>query len=139
MGEFIAGAVTILIIWYLFTLKSKNNSHKAFNFLDEAEPWLKNQEIILSSVKFSSYSDPYLIKNNGATLLVAMGEKNNGERVGFAVEVKQGCGVLSSLIIEPEGIASHHKKAAVIAKAEGKFLINVLNHMAIQHRIKHSK
>ena len=129
MGEFIAGALTILVIWYLYTLKSKSKSNKAFNILDEAEPWLKNQEIILSSVKFSSYSDPYLIKNNGATLLVAMGEKNNGERVGFAVEVKQGCGVLSSLIIEPEGIASHHKKAAVIAKAEGKFLINVLNHI----------
>jgi len=137
MGEFIAGAVTILIIWYIFTIKSKSKSNNAFNLLDEAEPWLKNQEVILSSVKFSSYSDPYLIKNNGATLLVAMGEKNSGERVGFAVEVKQGCGVLSSLIIEPEGIASHHKKAAAIAKAEGKFLINVLNQMAIQHRIKY--
>lgn len=137
MGEFIAVAVTILIIWYLFNLKSKSKSNKAFNLLDEAEPWLKNQEIILSSVKFSSYSDPYLIKNNGATLLVAMGEKNGGERVGFALEIKQGCGVLSSLIIEPEGIASHHKKAAVIAKTEGKYLINVLNQMAIQHRINH--
>lgn len=118
----------------IFPNKLKAKSHQAFNALDEIKTWLSKQDIDESSVLFSSYDDPKLVKNNGATLLVAVAKKTNGERMGFAVEVKQGCGVLSSLIIEPEGIASHHKKAAAIAKAEGKYLINVLNQMVIQHR-----
>ena len=69
--------------------------------------------------------------------LVGIGENSNGEYVGFAAEVKQGYGVLSSLIIEPHGIASQDKKAAHVARMDGKYMIDVLNQMAIQHRIKY--
>lgn len=145
-GNFEFTYILVLFFWiwvcqYTYTRislkKLIKDTSKAFNALDEAKAWLNTQEIEESSVQFSYYSDPYLIKNNGAILLVAVAKYNNGKPVGFAVEVKQGCGVLSSLIIEPEGIASQHKKAASIAKMEGKHLINVLNQMATQHRINH--
>lgn len=121
----------------IFFKKNKPNPYESFNAFDEAEAWFDKQEFLKSSINFSSYNDPYLIKNTGAILLVGMGKKVNGDLAGFAVEVKQGSGVLSSLIIEPEGIAAHHKKAAHIANMEGKHLIDVLNQMAIEHRIKH--
>lgn len=135
MVELIIGGVVVLVVWYFFSSKSKNNSKQAFNLLDEAETWLHKQAIKPSSVQFSSYNDPNLIKNAGATLLVAIGKRTYGDRVGFAVEIKPGCGVLSSLIIEPEGIASQHNRAASIAKMEDKYLIDVLNQLAIQHRL----
>lgn len=137
MGGFILGVIVVLIIWAFFSAKSKANSIKGFNGLDEAKIWLNKQGIVFSSVIFSSYNDPCITKNTGATVLVGIGKKVNGDRVGFAIEVKQNCGVLSSLIIEPEGIASHHSKAAHIAKMDGKYLIDTLNQMAIQHRIEH--
>lgn len=121
----------------IFSRKSKTGSHQAFNALDQAESWFNKQDIKTSSISFNAYDDPYLIKNKGATLLVGIGKNSNSEHVGFAVEVKQGYGVLSSLIIEPHGIASQDKKAAHIARMDDKYIIDVLNQMAIEHRIKH--
>ncbi|UYF70516.1 MULTISPECIES: zinc-ribbon domain-containing protein [Acinetobacter] len=145
-GNFEFTYVFALCLWFwvlsytypqIFPKKLKTKSHQAFNALDEAELWLNKQDVKTSSVYFNAYDDPYLLKNMGATLLVGVGENSKAEHVGFAVEVKQGCGVLSSLIIEPSGIASQDKKAAHIARMNGKYMIDVLNQMAIQHRIKY--
>ena len=124
--------------YYSYTQIFLNKSTtKNFNILDEAASWLKKQDIKTSSIYFNAYGDPYLLKNIDATLLVGIGKNSKAEHVGFAIEVKQGHGVLTSLIIEPSGIASQDKKAAHIAKMDGKYMIDVLNQMAIQHRIKY--
>lgn len=142
-GDFELIYISGILIWgavchYSYTqIFSKKSITEAFNALDEAELWLNKQDVKTSSVYFNAYDDPYLLKNMGATLLVGVGENSKAEHVGFAVEVKQGSGVLSSLIIEPSGIASQDKKAAHIARMDGKYMIDVLNQMAIQHRIKY--
>lgn len=142
-GDFELIYISGILLWgaachYSYTqIFSKKSITEAFNALDEAELWLNKQDVKTSSVYFNAYDDPYLLKNIGATLLVGIGENSNGEYVGFAAEVKQGYGVLSSLIIEPHGIASQDKKAAHVARMDGKYMIDVLNQMAIQHRIKY--
>lgn len=142
-GDFELIYISGILLWgaachYSYTqIFSKKSITEAFNALDEAELWLNKQDVKTSSISFNAYDDPYLLKNIGATLLVGIGENSNGEYVGFAAEVKQGYGVLSSLIIEPHGIASQDKKAAHIARMDGKYMIDVLNQMAIQHRIKY--
>ncbi|WP_286436016.1 zinc ribbon domain-containing protein [Acinetobacter sp. 251-1] len=144
-GDFEFIYISGILLWgaachYSYTqIFSKKSITEAFNALDEAEPWFIKQDIKVSSIQFSSYNDPYLMKNPESTLIVATAKNNGGDHVGFAIEVKSGYGVLSSLIIEPYGIATHHKKAARIAHQHGKNLIDVLNHMAIEHRINHVK
>lgn len=137
VGGFIIGAIVVLALWAFISMRSKAKSHEAFNALDEAENWFAKEGINSSSVTFSAYNDPRLSKHAGATVLVCMGKKRNGERVGFALEIIKGVGVVDSAHIQPEGIASHHVKAAHIAKMNGKTLIATLQEMALKHRLNH--
>ena len=136
MGGFILGVIIVLILWAFFSAKSKANSSQAFDAFDEARFWFDRQGIIKTSIRFNSYTDQYLAKTHGVVIiLVGIGKNANGEHVGFAIEVKEGQGVVESTIIEPAGIASQDKKAAHLAKMEGKYLIDMLNQMALQHRL----
>lgn len=135
MGGFIIGVIVVLALWVFFSMKSKTKAHQAFNILDEAESWLNKEGIKSSSVHFATYSDPYLVKNSGANVLVGSGKRADGSDVGFALEVIQGSGVVESAYIEPYGIASHHRKAADIAKMNGKYLIDAVQEMALHHRL----
>lgn len=137
MGGFIIGAIVVLALWAFISMKSKTKSHEAFNAFDEAKNWFTQEGIDSSSVNFSAYNDPRLSKHTGATVLVCMGKKRNGERVGFALEVIRGAGVVDGAYIQPEGIASHHVKAAHIAKMNDKTLIATLQEMALKHRLNH--
>lgn len=138
MSEFIIGAVVVLVLWFFFSTRSKIKMHQVFNALDEADSWFTNQGIKSSSVRFSSYEDPGLAKNAGATVIVGSGNKVDGSRVGFVIEVVGGSGVVESSLIEPSGIATHHRTASHTARMNGMSLIEVLEEMARQHRAKHA-
>ncbi|MDV2483315.1 MULTISPECIES: hypothetical protein [Acinetobacter] len=136
MGGFVLGVIVILILWAFFSAKSKADSSQAFDAFDEAKFWFDRQGIVKNSVKFNSYTDKYLAKTHGIVIiLVGIGEKVNGEHVGFAIEVKEGQGVVESTLIEPAGIATHDKKAVLIAKQKGKSLIDALQELALHHRL----
>ena len=135
MSGFIVGAAIVLGLWFFFSMRSRAKTYRSFNAIDEAETWLKSEGIKSPSLQFSSYTNPYLPKNLDATVLVCMGEKFDGNRVGFVLEVVEGSGVVESAYIEPYGIASHHKKAAYNAKMNGKYLIDALQEIALHHRL----
>lgn len=140
MSGFIIGAIVVLILWAFFSAKSKADSSHAFDAFDEAKFWFDRQGIDKTSVRFNSYTDKYLAKTYGVVIiLVGIGENNKGEHVGFAIEVKEGQGVVESAIIEPAGIASQDKKAILIAKQKGKSLIDVLQELALHHRLNNVK
>lgn len=136
MSGFILGAIVVLILWIFFSAKSKADSSQAFDAFNEAKFWFDRQGIVKTSVRFNSYTDKYLAKTHGVVIiLVGTGKNINGEHVGFAIEVKEGQGVVESAIIEPAGITSQDKKAVFIAKQKGKSLIDALQELALHHRL----
>lgn len=138
MGEFIIGAVVVLVLWFFFSMRSKIKAYQAFNTLDEAETWFSSEGIKSSSVHFSSYDDPELSKNPDASVIVGSGDKSDGSHVSFVLEVIQDSGVVESAYLEPYGIAAHHRTASQTAKMNGMYLVDVLQEMARQHRARHS-
>jgi hypothetical protein len=137
MGEFIIGAVVVLILWFFFSMRSKTKAYQAFDTLDEAEAWFSKEGIKSSSVHFSSYDDSELVKNLGASVIVGSGDKADGSHIGFVLEVISGSGVVESAYLEPYGIATHHRTASQTAKMNGMYLLDVLQEMAKQHRARH--
>jgi hypothetical protein len=99
MGEFIIGAVLVLVLWFCFSMRSKRKAISAFNISGEAESWFRNEGIRSSSVKFSMYDDPELAKNPGASVIVGVGDKTDGSHVGFALEVIPGSGVVEGIYL----------------------------------------
>jgi len=137
MGDFIIGAVVVLVLWFFFSMRSKTKAYQAFNTLDEAESWFNSEGIKSSSVHFSSYEDPGLAKNTGASVIVGSGDKTDGSHVGFVLEVIPGSGVVEGVYLEPYGIATHHRTASQTARMNGMYLIDVMQEMARQHRSRH--
>jgi len=137
MGEFIIGAVVVLVLWFFISVQSKTKAIKAFNTLDEAESWFSNEGIKSSSVIFSAYDEPGLVKNPGASVIVGSGKKTDGSDVGFVLEVAQGSGVIEGVYLEPYGIATHHRTASQTARMNGMPLMDVMQEMARQHRARH--
>ncbi len=137
MGEFILGAVVIIGLWVFFSIRSKRKAARAFNVLDEADPWFSKEDIKSSSLHFSVYDEPGMAKHSGASVVVGSGDKANGEHVGFILEVIPGAGVVEGAYFEPYGIATHHRSAFVAAKMSGRSLMEVLQEAARQHRAKH--
>jgi hypothetical protein len=134
MTEFIIGAVVVLILWFLYSMRSHGKAQHAFNAADEAEQWFVKEGIKPSSVLFSVYDEPSLAKNRGATVLVGGGDTLDGKHVGFVLEVLQGSGVVQALYLEPDGIATHHQRGATLAKSSGVSLMDAMNEMARRHR-----
>ncbi len=81
---------------------------------------------------FSAYEDPELSRVPGSTVLCGYGKGLDGD-IGFAIEVVSGRGVVASEILQPSGIASHHRTASMQAKALGRPLLDVLAEMAEAH------
>ena len=145
-GNFELTYIFTLFLWFWVLqytypkIFSKKSNAKAFNAFDEAKIWFDRQGIIKTSINFNSYTDKYLAKTHGeVTILVGIGNKVNGEHVGFAIEVKEGQGVVESAIIEPAGIASQDKKAILLANEKGKSLIDALQELALNHRLNNIK
>lgn len=135
--EFIIGALVVAIIWMFFSTRSKINSVTAFNAKDWAESWFSAKNINSSSLIFSSYDNPALTRNPGATVLVGTAKNMNGDDLGFVIEVISGKGVLVGEFLNPWGIATWHRMASQDALLYGKPLIDVLLDMAKTHRAKH--
>ena len=138
MTKFIIGTLIVLVLWYFFSTRSKARSYLAHAFLGEAEPWLNKEDIKPLSVRYEIYKEPQLAKNEGATALVGSGTKTDGSKVGFIVEVVPGAGVVEGVYLEPYIIASQHVSASRLARMRGVSLIDIMQEMAHQHRIKHS-
>ena len=100
------------------------SKRKAFNALEEAGAWFRDNGIDSACVNFSTYDDPAIVKYPGASAIVGMGKKS-GQSVGFVLEVAKGSGVLLGSLL-PVGVASHHRIASDIARAKGRCLIDVL-------------
>ncbi len=112
----------------------KAKAVQAFSTFDEANPWFLKQGINSDSVTFDTYNEPSLARNPGAIVLAGVGKDDQGNRVGFALEVVSGKGVVASEILVPDGIATWHKKASMLAKASGQPLLDMLVAMAASHR-----
>lgn len=138
MEQFVIGAIVVIVLWVIISLRSKNRTNEAFNVRDEAETWFNSEGIQSTSVKFSVYDDPKLVKNIGATVLVGYGHNKEGNNVGFVLEVKPSEGVLEGAFLEPIGIVSNHRTAAQAAKVNGMSLFDALQEKARQHQIKHN-
>jgi len=134
MMLFFIGAAVVLIFWFFISTRSKRKAYEAFNALDEAELWFSDEGIISSSVFFSAYDDPVLVRNFGASVIVGSGDKADGSPVGFVLEVAKGSGVIEGVYLEPYGIASDHRTGSQIAKMKNVPLIEVMLEMADQHR-----
>lgn len=124
-----------VIMWFILSSQPKSKRARSFNAIDEAEYWLKTKGVSIESVRFSSYENPILSRVPGSVILVGYGKMNDGE-LGFAIEVKLGKGVVDSEIIQPSGLASHHKTAAMQAEVAGIPLLKMLSIMANEHHEK---
>lgn len=130
MNTFIVGAVAILALWVIVSIKSQKKANRAFNAFDEAEPWMIRNNIIPVSVSFASYVDKKLLINAGATILVGTGKNTLDQDIGFVIEVLPHQGVVEEEILIPYGIATWHKNASIQAKTLGISLIDTLRSMA---------
>ena len=134
MSEFILVAVVVLGLWLFFSMRSEKKAVKAFSVFDEAEPWFLKEGIKPSSVRCSLYDEPGMPKHTGGSVVVGTGDKDNGEHVGFVLEVSPGSGVVESTYLEPYGTATHHRSASQVAKMRGWSLMEALQEAARQHR-----
>lgn len=134
MSAFWWGVVAVCAFVVARKLRSKSKAAQSFATSDEANTWYLENGIDPNSVMFSTYSDSTLARNPNALILVGGGTGTNGKPIGFALEVIAGRGVVASEIIEPYGIASHHKKAAMQSKMTETPLLDVLVVMAANHR-----
>lgn len=132
MWYLIIAILLLLIIWR--SIYKNERAKASFASIDLAEKWLLSESIEPSSVKFSCYSDPLLMKNFGASAIVGSGYKNDGSLVSFILEVTAESGVVESAYIEPFGIATYHRKASEIAEKNGITLIEAITSMAQKHR-----
>lgn len=132
MSGFWWGVMIVAVLWLFFLVRPKAKAIRAFSVCDEADPWFQKNNINPNSVIFSTYEDTGLARNSGAAVVV--GESDD---VGFALEVVPGEGVVSSEIIVPFGIASHHRTASIQAKMSGQPLLDVLIEKAENHRMRY--
>jgi hypothetical protein len=137
MSGFWWGVIIVATLWLFFSMRSKVKAVRSFAASDEADPWFQKNNINSNSVMFSTYEDPDLARNAGATVIVGSGKNAQGESVGFALEVVPGKGVVSSEILVPYGTATHHRAASMQAKMSGQPLLDVLVEMPANHRARY--
>jgi hypothetical protein len=124
MSSFWWIVIIIAIIWFFMSQRSKDNAVKAYSTADEANSWFLSEGIDPKSVMFSAYTDPDLLVIQDTTLLIGVGKDSIG-KVGFAIEVKRGFGVVQSHVFENPNTASHHRMVTQKAKAMGMPLIEM--------------
>lgn len=122
--------IIIGIIWFFTSQRSKDQAVRAYSTIDEAKPWFQLEGIDPKSVMFSAYNDPDLLVIKGATLLIGVG-KCFSSKVGFAIEVKPGLGVIQSYVFDNPNTASHHKILTAKVKARGEPLIEAAPSMGL--------
>ena len=125
------GVLVVFALWAIFFFRSKRNALKAFNALDIVEPWIREQDILDGTIRFTKYEGAPAVKYPNAVLIVGIGETAVGETLGFAVEVSSQGDVLKSVVLEP-GLASHHKSAYMGSVQSGIPIIDLLEEKSIQ-------
>lgn len=134
--EFVIGTIFIGVVWLIVSINRRKKESAAFRAIDVVEPWLVEQGF--SFQHFSTYDDPLLARNNGATILIGDARNSNDEHVGFIAEVAQRC-LIESALLRPSGIASRYREAALEAKDSGRSLIDVLQDYEKRHQIKYGQ
>ncbi len=122
MDIFLIVVIAILVIWF-FSRKFNTK----YDATQEVNAWFKSKGIVLSShVQYAVYDDPVLVKNPGASVFVGIGDTQDDIPIGFIIEVIPGQGVVEDVILEPYGIATHHKLESRYAKMNGMTLMDRL-------------
>lgn len=117
-------------------MRSQSKASRSFAARDAAEPWFQAHGINGHSVTFSTYDDPRLVRNPGATAIVGTGQDTRGDPAGFVIEVLPGKGVVEAQLLVPHGIATWHRNASMEARMVGAPLIDVLVAKANIHRAR---
>lgn len=130
MSEFWIGVLVAAAIWVVLSFRKRMKAASAHYGLGEATPWLRTRGISATEAKFSSYSDRGLVLRPGSTALVGVAPDENGDLCGFAVEVAPGQGVVAGVLLIPFGIATHHRRAALNARAAGVSLVEYFSDIA---------
>ncbi len=122
MAGFLIVVIAILAIWFF----SQRSKAEAYDASQDTKPWFKSKGIMPSSVRHFVYEDPVLVKNYGASIIVGLAEKENGDDVGFVIEIIPGQGVVEGVVLQPYGTATYHKLESQYAKTHGMTLIDRL-------------
>lgn len=100
-----------------------------------ANGWFADNGINSESVEFKSYDGAGLARNEGALIIVGVGENRQSESVGFALEVIRGEGVVAGEVLNPHVVASPEYNAARPARVAGLTILDFL----IQQAAKNAK
>ncbi len=102
--------------------------------LHAANSWFVDNNINSESVEFEAYEGAGLARNEGALIIVGVGESSQSEFVGFALEVIRGEGVVAGEILNPHVVASPQYPAAKPARAAGLTILDFLIQQAAKQR-----
>ena len=99
-----------------------------------ANGWFVDNGIISETVEFKSYDGAGLARNEGALVIVGVGENRQSESVGFALEVIRGEGVVAGQVLNPHVVASPEYHAAGPARTAGLTILDFLIQQAAKKR-----
>ena len=126
MSEFWWGVLVVVALWIFFSMRSTAKASRSFVVRDTAEPWFQANGIVGHSIRFSTYEDPCLARNLGATVMVGTGQNVRGDSTGFVIEILPGRGVVEAQLLVPPGVATWLQHASMEARVAGIPLIDVL-------------
>ena len=118
-------AVPVLLLIGFRVVRSLKTA-KEHVALYAANEWFVDNGIISESVEFKSYDGAGLARNEGALIIVGVGENRQSESVGFALEVIRGEGVVAGEVLNPHVVASPEYHAAGLARAAGLTILDFL-------------
>lgn len=96
------------------------------------EKWVNSKNGKFESFRFNIYDNDILTVNKGSTIFVGMFDRDDGENVGFYIEINNGDVVLDKLYF-PSGITSWHSTRAREALHHGVTLFELLNLAETKH------
>ena len=126
-------AVPILLL-ISFRIFRALKTARGYVALHAANSWFVDNDINSESVEFEAYDGAGLARNEGALIIVGVGENIQSEFVGFAPEVIRGEGVVAGEILNPHVVASPQYPAARPARAAGLTILDFLIQKAKKQR-----
>jgi hypothetical protein len=126
-------AVSVLFLIGFRSFRSLKTA-RAYVTLHAANSWFVDNDINSESVEFQAYDGAGLARNEGALIIVGVGENSQSEFVGFALEVIRGEGVIAGEILNPHVVASPQYPAARPARAAGLTILDFLIQQAAKQR-----
>jgi hypothetical protein len=118
MAGWALGAGLVLVVWLFFSIRRRRKAEAALTAIERADSWLQDQGFAAHRVRFSSYTQPAVVRSKGATVLVGWGPRQGEERNnGFVVEVGADGSVEGAIL--DSNLASWHKSIALEAVRAG--------------------